>query len=105
MLYTLKPTTSEGTRLRGERDKISFYTVLFLLGNILKLLAAIGQHSQESEKNFLQLFAEKKILRFHISDYVSFRLLVCLMRVCLSVCLSCLTVCLSVDLSVCPLVC
>jgi hypothetical protein len=60
MFYTLKPTTSEGTRLRGERDKISFYIELLLFYCLLKLLAAIGQHFQESEKNFLQLFGEKK---------------------------------------------
>jgi hypothetical protein len=89
--FTLKPTTSEGTRLRGERDKISFYTVLFLLGNILKLLAAIGQHFQESEKN---LGKKYRGLTFQ-TMYLSACWHVCV-RVCLSVCLSFLSFCLSV---------
>ncbi len=55
--------TSEGTRLRGEQDNIPFYTILFFTSELIKttVLAAIGQHFQESEKNFLQLFGEKNI--------------------------------------------
>jgi len=76
--FTLKPTSSGGTWLRGERDMISFYTVLFFTwGHVFGFLV----------NRYLGLTFK--------TVYLSACWYVCV-RVCLSVCLSFLSFCLSV---------